>query len=65
MPQSNSIHLDDKYTVVAIAIARIPERIRGFGHVKLRHLEQARIEERKLLDQFHQSASIVRLAVPV
>jgi indolepyruvate ferredoxin oxidoreductase len=63
MPQSNSIQLDDKYT--AVAIARIPERIRGFGHVKLRHLEQARIEERKLLDQFHQSASIVRLAVPV
>jgi indolepyruvate ferredoxin oxidoreductase len=49
----------------AVAIARIPEQIRGFGHVKLRHLEKARTEERKLLDQFHQSASIVQLAVPI
>ena len=34
---------------VAVAIARIPEQIRGYGHVKQRHLEQARRREAELL----------------
>jgi len=35
---------------LAIEIARIPEKIRGFGHVKERHLETAKAEEAQLLE---------------
>jgi indolepyruvate ferredoxin oxidoreductase len=37
---------------VAIALAAIPQKIRGFGHVKMRHLEAAKAEEAVLLEQF-------------
>jgi indolepyruvate ferredoxin oxidoreductase len=37
---------------VAVALASIPEKIRGFGHVKARHLHAAKAEEAALLDQF-------------
>jgi indolepyruvate ferredoxin oxidoreductase len=37
---------------VAVGLAAIPEKIRGFGHVKLRHLKAARADEAALLDQF-------------
>jgi indolepyruvate ferredoxin oxidoreductase len=37
---------------VAVALAGIPEKIRGFGHVKARHLDAAKAEEAALLDQF-------------
>jgi indolepyruvate ferredoxin oxidoreductase len=37
---------------VAVALASIPEKIRGFGHVKARHLAAAKAEEAALLDQF-------------
>jgi len=36
----------------AVAIASIPEEIRGYGHVKERHLAAARIKETQLLNQF-------------
>lgn len=36
----------------AVAIASIPEKIRGFGHVKLRHLTAAKAEEAALLSTF-------------
>jgi indolepyruvate ferredoxin oxidoreductase len=36
----------------ALAIASIPEDIRGYGHVKERHLEAARAKEAKLLKDF-------------
>jgi indolepyruvate ferredoxin oxidoreductase len=36
----------------AVALASIPEKIRGFGHVKQRHLEAAKAEEAALLEQF-------------
>jgi len=35
---------------LAVQIASIPEDIRGFGHVKARHLAAARQNEAKLLD---------------
>ena len=38
---------------LAVEIASIPERIRGFGHVKDRHLEQAKAEESQLLSRYH------------
>jgi indolepyruvate ferredoxin oxidoreductase len=37
---------------VAVALASIPEKIRGFGHVKERHLRAAKADEATLLDQF-------------
>jgi indolepyruvate ferredoxin oxidoreductase len=37
---------------VAVGLAVIPEKIRGFGHVKLRHLKAAKADEAALLDQF-------------
>jgi indolepyruvate ferredoxin oxidoreductase len=36
----------------AVALAAIPEKIRGFGHVKLRHLAAAKAEEKMLREQF-------------
>jgi indolepyruvate ferredoxin oxidoreductase len=37
---------------LAVGIACIPEKIRGFGHVKARHLTVAKAEEAALLEQF-------------
>jgi indolepyruvate ferredoxin oxidoreductase len=37
---------------LAVGLAAIPEKIRGFGHVKLRHIAAAKAEEAALLEQF-------------
>jgi indolepyruvate ferredoxin oxidoreductase len=37
---------------IAVGLAAIPEKIRGFGHVKARHLEAAKADEAALLEQF-------------
>src|SRR4051794_9085413 len=37
---------------VAVGLAAIPEKIRGFGHVKARHLVAAKADEAALLEQF-------------
>jgi len=37
----------------AVALARLPERIRGFGHIKDASLAVARMEQEKLLAAFH------------
>jgi indolepyruvate ferredoxin oxidoreductase len=37
---------------LAVALARIPEQIRGFGHVKAGNLAKARAEQEKLLEAF-------------
>ncbi len=39
----------------AAAFARVPEQIRGFGHVKARHLVAARQQWTVLLDKYHQA----------
>ena len=36
---------------IAVGLAAIPEKIRGFGHVKMRHLKAAKADEVALLDQ--------------
>jgi indolepyruvate ferredoxin oxidoreductase len=41
----------------AVAIASIPEDIRGYGHVKERHLKAARQKEADLLAAFGQPAA--------
>jgi indolepyruvate ferredoxin oxidoreductase len=37
---------------IALGLANIPEKIRGFGHVKARHLVAAKADEAALLEQF-------------
>jgi indolepyruvate ferredoxin oxidoreductase len=37
---------------LAVGLAVIPEKIRGFGPVKLRHLKAAKADEAALLEQF-------------
>jgi indolepyruvate ferredoxin oxidoreductase len=37
---------------LAVGLAAIPEKIRGFGHVKQRHLVTAKADEAALLEQF-------------
>jgi indolepyruvate ferredoxin oxidoreductase len=44
--------LDGDNHAIAVGLAAIPEKIRGFGHVKLRHLKAAKADEAALLEQF-------------
>ena len=37
---------------IAVGLAAIPEKIRGFGHVKQRYLKAAKADEAALLEQF-------------
>ena len=37
---------------VAVGLAAIPEKIRGFGHIKMRNLAAAKADEAALLEQF-------------
>jgi indolepyruvate ferredoxin oxidoreductase len=37
---------------LAVGLAAIPEKIRGFGHIKARHLTAAKADEAALLEQF-------------
>jgi indolepyruvate ferredoxin oxidoreductase len=46
----------------AVAIASIPEDIRGFGHVKERHLKVAKEKEAALLAAFHAPDGATRVA---
>src|SRR5262249_4520160 len=41
---------------IAVGLAGIPEKIRGFGHVKTRHLKSAKADEAALLEQFRSGA---------
>jgi len=43
--------LDAENHAVAVALASIPEKIRGFGQVKARHLAAAKAEEAALLER--------------
>jgi indolepyruvate ferredoxin oxidoreductase len=38
---------------LAVEIASVPEIIRGYGHVKMRHLQQAQQRRAELLAQFN------------
>jgi indolepyruvate ferredoxin oxidoreductase len=42
---------------IAVGLAAIPEKIRGFGHVKARHLAAAKADEAALLEQFRAAPS--------
>jgi indolepyruvate ferredoxin oxidoreductase len=49
--QINAALTPDNYAT-AVALASIPEKIRGYGHVKARHLVAAKAEEAALREQF-------------
>ncbi len=49
--------LDAHNHPLAVGLAAIPEKIRGFGHVKLRNLEAAKADEAALLEQFRAGAA--------
>jgi indolepyruvate ferredoxin oxidoreductase len=38
---------------LAVQIASVPEHIRGYGHVKAKHLEESKNKTQKLLEQWH------------
>jgi indolepyruvate ferredoxin oxidoreductase len=42
---------------LAVGLAAIPEKIRGFGHVKLRHLAAAKADEAALWERFRNGAT--------
>ena len=46
----------------AIAVASVPEFIRGYGHVKEKHLAEARIKESLLLEQFKNPSQATKKA---
>ena len=54
--------LDRDNHPTAVAIAAIPEEIRGFGHVKAASLKQAKAKEAELLAAFRSPAPSVRAA---
>ena len=47
---------------LAIALASMPEKIRGYGHVKARHIEAAKAEEADLLADWRAGGNGVRMA---
>ena len=50
-------HLSAANLPLAARIARVPEEIRGYGHVKLRHLAEARTHEARLLAEWESAQS--------
>jgi indolepyruvate ferredoxin oxidoreductase len=42
----------------AVALARLPEKIRGFGHIKARHIAAADAERERLFAEFRNPASV-------
>ena len=55
-------HLDGENRKLAVEIASVPEHIRGFGHVKRRHLDEAKKKEAVLLAAFRASRPSARAA---
>jgi indolepyruvate ferredoxin oxidoreductase len=54
--------LDRDNHATAVAIAGIPDEIRGFGHVKAASLKQAKAKEAELLAAFRSPAPSARAA---
>ena len=54
--------LDRENHALAVEIASVPEQIRGYGHVKRRHLDGAKKKETELLAQFRAHRSTARAA---
>jgi indolepyruvate ferredoxin oxidoreductase len=50
---------------IAVDLARVPERIRGYGHVKLANLATARVRQPELLDRYHGRAPAAAAATVI
>ncbi|PND38174.1 pyruvate ferredoxin oxidoreductase [Paucibacter aquatile] len=50
---------------VALQLARLPEQIRGYGHVKHANVVTARAKQKALLDRFHGRVQEAAVAMPV
>ena len=55
-------HLTAGNHATAIGLANIPQKIRGFGHIKERHLKTAKAEEAQLLARFRASEQSLSIA---
>ena len=53
--------LDARNHAAALALATLPERIRGFGHVKLANLATAKAQQPELLRRFAAGEAQARL----
>jgi indolepyruvate ferredoxin oxidoreductase len=53
LPQLNASNRD-----AAVVVARVPDQIRGFGHVKARHLADARVQWSLAIEQFGRADSV-------
>ena len=49
---------------LALSIARLPEEIRGYGHIKARHLEAVRPKWSRLMAQWHSAITLPQTAIP-
>src|SRR5690606_33751632 len=47
---------------LAVGLAAIPEKIRGFGHVKLRNVKAVKADESALLEQFRSGMPMLKAA---
>ena len=47
--------VSDANYAVAVELAEVPERIRGYGHVKQAHIERAEELHRSLLEKFERT----------
>jgi indolepyruvate ferredoxin oxidoreductase len=54
----------DKHAL-AVAIAKVPESVRGYGHVKLANLASARGRWRELMDRFQGRDAVRRKTIPI
>jgi len=54
--------LDAVNYAAAVEIARIPEQIKGFGHVKERHLQAARLAWADRMGRFRSAQAIQKVA---
>jgi indolepyruvate ferredoxin oxidoreductase len=59
MLEELAVNLTPENHRLAVGLAAIPEKIRGFGHVKQRHLVTAKAEEAALLEQFRAGAPVL------
>jgi indolepyruvate ferredoxin oxidoreductase len=50
---------------VAVELASLPEEIRGYGHVKVQHLEKARAKQGDLLARFRGQGNAQVIRMPV
>ncbi|MDM4766484.1 indolepyruvate ferredoxin oxidoreductase family protein [Pelomonas sp. SE-A7] len=57
-------HLSADKLDLAVQLARLPEKIRGYGHVKLANVVTVRAQWKDLLDRFHGRAAVAVIAEP-